>query len=59
MAINGNTKESKLLCDLVIEPTKLDKFSSFEIARAKEIFDIGYEYTLQNYEASDFQKVMS
>ncbi len=59
MAINGNIKESKLLCDLVIEPTKLDKFSSFEIARAKEIFDIGYEYTLQNYASIDFQKVMS
>lgn len=57
MAINGNTRQSKIFCDVVIEPLKLDQFSSFEIARAKEIFDIGYEYTIKNYTAADFQTV--
>ncbi|MEQ8423659.1 MAG: patatin-like phospholipase family protein [Cyclobacteriaceae bacterium] len=56
MAIYGNTRQSKTYCDMIIEPPKLDKFSSFEIARAKEIFDIGYEYTIQNFKANDFKK---
>lgn len=56
MAINGNTRQSKAICNVVIEPQNLDQFSSFEIARAKEIFDIGYHYTLENFKATDFQK---
>jgi len=59
MAINGNTRQSKALCDVVIEPKKLDQFGSFEIARAKEIFDIGYEFTKANYSIKDFEKVVS
>lgn len=59
MAINANTTQSKALCDIVIEPKKLGKFSSFEIARAKEIFDIGYEFTMKNFQASDFQKALA
>lgn len=56
MAINGNTKQSKSICDVIIEPRKLDRFSSFEIAKAKEIFDIGYQFTIENFTPSDFQK---
>ncbi len=57
MAIYGNTKQSISLCDVIIEPKKLDKYSSFEIAKAKEIFDIGYEYTMANFKPTDFQKI--
>ncbi|HRK54730.1 MAG TPA: patatin-like phospholipase family protein [Cyclobacteriaceae bacterium] len=56
MAINGNTKQSKSICDVVIEPVKLDQFSSFDIAKAKEIFDIGYHFTIENFTPADFQK---
>jgi NTE family protein len=56
MAINGNTKQSKAICNVVIEPKKLDQFSSFEIAKAKEIFDIGYQFTIENFTPADFQK---
>ncbi|MCB0488844.1 MAG: patatin-like phospholipase family protein [Cyclobacteriaceae bacterium] len=59
MAINANTSHSKKFCDVVIEPRKLDSFSSFEIARAKEIFDIGYEFTKANFTAEDFKKTSS
>jgi len=59
MAIYGNTRQSLNLCDVVIEPNKLDRYSSFEIAKAKEIFDIGYEYTIANFKPEDFQKVKS
>lgn len=55
MAINGNTRQSKALCNVVIEPKKLDQFSSFEMARAKEIFDIGYEFTRENFTRKDFE----
>lgn len=56
MAINGNTRISKSMCDVVIEPRKLDRFSSFEIAKAKEIFEIGYEHTMENFTPAHFQK---
>ena len=56
MAINGNTKQSKSICHVVIEPKKLDRFSSFDITRAKEIFEIGYHYTIENFTPAHFQK---
>ena len=55
MAINVNTAFSKVYCNKVIEATALDKFSTFDLARGKEIFDIGYTYTKKNYKAIDFQ----
>lgn len=51
MAINANIILSKKYCDVFIEPQGLDKFGAFEIARAKEIFEIGYNYTIKNYTA--------
>jgi NTE family protein len=57
MAINANTMMSKQLCDVVIEPKGLNRFSSFEIAKAQEIFNIGYTYTKANYSRENFQKV--
>lgn len=56
MAINGNTRQSKSICDVVIEPEKLNMFSSFDMAKAKEIFDIGYQFTIENFSTKDFQK---
>jgi NTE family protein len=55
MAISANTMISKKLCDKIIEPQKLDQFSSFEIAKAQEIFDIGYQYVTEHYTIDDFQ----
>ncbi|MEO1054044.1 MAG: patatin-like phospholipase family protein [Bacteroidota bacterium] len=48
MAINGNTKQSKLWCDLVIEPPALSKVGGFETNRVKEIFNVGYDYAKEN-----------
>jgi NTE family protein len=31
------------LCDIYIEPEKLDKFGLLDISKAKEIFEVGYE----------------
>lgn len=55
MAINTNTQLSRSLCDVFIEPAGLSKISGFEIGKAYEIFDIGYEFTKNNFTSRDFQ----
>lgn len=54
MAINGNTTTSKTLCNVLIEPPDIGKFSGFDLGKAKEIFDIGYHYTKENFTADQF-----
>lgn len=56
MAINGNTIKSRELCDIFIEPPGLDRFTGFEITRAKEIFEAGYQFTKNNFRPEQFQK---
>lgn len=48
LAINENTSKSKALAQLFIEPDELSKFSGFDLSKAKEIFETGYEYTSRN-----------
>ena len=45
LAINGNNARSKEFCDVVIEPAEMKKYSSFDLTKGKEIFDVGYMYT--------------
>lgn len=54
MAISGNTTINKSLCDILIEPPEVGKYSGFDISKAKEIFDIGYSYTKSNFTADQF-----
>ncbi|MBS1951363.1 MAG: hypothetical protein OJF59_003219 [Cytophagales bacterium] len=56
MAINGNTARSRETCNVFIEPLALHQFSGFEITKAQEIFDIGYQFTKNNFKAEQFQK---
>jgi len=58
MAIGANTLQSKQLCDVVIEPHGLDKFSSFDIGKAKEIFDLGYKFTRENLKKSHLDTIL-
>lgn len=44
LAVYTNVKERIRLCDLVIEPAELKKFSVHQYSKAEEIFLIGYEY---------------
>ncbi|NJN42129.1 MAG: patatin-like phospholipase family protein [Flammeovirgaceae bacterium] len=48
LAINVSTNYSKTHCNLVIEPPALGKFTTFDLSKGKEIFDIGYSYTKDN-----------
>lgn len=56
MAISGNTIESKRLCDVLIEPTAAGKISTFDMKRAKVLFDIGYQFTIENFRRQDFHR---
>lgn len=58
MAIGANTLLSKQMCDVVVEPTGLDKYSAFDFGKAKEIFDIGYKFTVENFNKSHFAKML-
>lgn len=44
MAINVNTFAKRELCDIFLEPKGLSNYGGFDFSRAREIFDIGYEY---------------
>lgn len=55
VAINGNTTISKGLCDVLIEPPAVGKVSGFEVGKAKELFEIGYTFTRENFKPEDFK----
>ncbi len=56
MAIHGNTIISKSMCDVLIEPPEVGKVSGFDMSKAKQLFDIGYQYTKANFSAGDFNR---
>ena len=41
----SNTFHDKELCDILIEPTDMGNYDTFDTGKSKEIFDIGYEST--------------
>ncbi len=55
IAINVNSNHSKAHCNVVIEPPELGKFSTFDLSKGKEIFEIGYQFVKQNFNKEDFQ----
>lgn len=54
MAINGNTMVSKSLCNILIEPPDVGKYSGFDLSKATEIFEIGYRYTKHQFTRDQF-----
>jgi NTE family protein len=56
LAIGANTTSSRMLCDVVIEPPKLGRFSAIEVARARELSETAYKFTKENYLPHHFQK---
>ena len=45
IALSANVHASSQLCDLLITPNELRRFGTLDIKYAREIFEIGYEYT--------------
>lgn len=46
LAVNTNTALRVPLCDLVLEPPELKRFSVLDLRQAAVMYDIGYRYTL-------------
>lgn len=56
MAINGNTVISKNICDILIEPPGLGNLSVFDVRKARDVFEIGYNFVRANFSRTDFHK---
>ncbi len=56
IAIQANTEVSRSLCDVFIEPIGMDRFSSLDLSKSKEIFDYAYRFTKENFSAEHFSK---
>lgn len=54
IAINGNTMVSKSLCDILIEPPNVGSFSGMDLGRAKDLFEAGYKFVIDNFSREDF-----
>ena len=50
MAINGNTQKRKEMCNLLIEPPGLKKYAGSELSKAREIFEVGYRFTIEHFD---------
>lgn len=48
LTIGVNTSQSLKKCDIVIEPSQMNRYSGFGLNQAQEIFDYGYEFTVEN-----------
>ncbi|MCU0393595.1 MAG: patatin-like phospholipase family protein [Thermoflexibacter sp.] len=45
LAINTNIEERKKKCHFFIEPPRMAFFGVYDVAKAQEIYQVGYEYT--------------
>jgi NTE family protein len=54
IAINGNTMISKGLCDILIEPPDVGGYSGMDVGKAKELFEAGYRFVIDNFSREDF-----
>ena len=48
LAITNHTHTKASACDLFLEPPQLGKYKIFDFGKAREIFDIGYNYAKEN-----------
>jgi len=56
VAIYSNTEISRGMCDVFIEPPRMDRFSSLDFSKAQEMYDFSYRFTIQNFLPHHFQK---
>ncbi len=48
LAIHNNVPERARMCDVFIEPPSLCQYTTLDSSKAKEIFEIGYVFTMEN-----------
>ena len=46
VSISANVEKSMRSCDLIIEPKELRKYGTFDMKKAQEIYQIGYDATM-------------
>lgn len=49
LSIANNVKQNSKLCDFYIEPQELRNFGVFEVSKAREVIEIGYNYTKEHF----------
>ncbi|MCW5910954.1 MAG: patatin-like phospholipase family protein [Cyclobacteriaceae bacterium] len=57
ISINANAQASKHLCDVLIDPPGMDRYSSMDLSKVQEIFDYGYRFTTENFTPQQFRKI--
>lgn len=57
LAINVNTSHSKSDCNFVFEPGDLGKFTTFDLSKGKEIYEMGYKYAKEKIK--ELEEVLS
>lgn len=45
LAMHGKTRERFKLCNVLIEPPQLSRFSIFDFRKARELYEVGYQFT--------------
>uniref|UniRef100_UPI00404726E6 patatin-like phospholipase family protein n=1 Tax=Roseivirga sp. TaxID=1964215 RepID=UPI00404726E6 len=50
VSINANVEKSMGNCDLIIEPKELRKYGTFDMKKAQEIYQIGYDTTMHYFD---------
>lgn len=59
MAISSATYLKKKKCDIFWEPPELQAFKVFDFKKAKDLYEIGYNYGLERVEKGDLTPLMS
>lgn len=57
LALSANVEYSSRLCDLYIKPSELRAYGTFDFKKSRELFNIGYENTMDALETLSNQKL--
>lgn len=52
--MKANTLHDKEICDILIEPTDMGNYDTFDVGKSSEIFEVGYSSTKSIIENSNF-----
>jgi len=54
LAIGSSVQDNSEMCDLFIEPSDLKNYSLLKLENAKEIYDLGYDFTIKILEKNKY-----
>ncbi len=59
LSISGATYQKKKKCDVFWEPLDVAKYNVFDFRKAREIYQVGYDYARSQLASFPFEKLMS